>query len=85
MKKKTQNNNYNYGYLLKNSYGRYCFFMNNGQSIELTSGDSIELLIPDNKGVKVYKSAIEHDGNDYYAVGHKDVKLQGMLARKARA
>ncbi len=83
--KKTQSNNYNYGYLLKNSCGRYCLFMNNGQTIELTCGSSIELLIPDDKGVKVYKSSIEHDGNDYYAVGHHDVNLQGMLARKVRA
>lgn len=62
----------NTGNLYKNQRGRYEL---NGT--ELTCGDRIELYVVG----KWVKTRIEHDNNDYYAVGHRDVNLNGIRAR----
>ena len=53
------------GTLEKNRTGRY------------EIDDAVEIEIYDTWR----QTAIEHDGNDYYAVGWKDVKLNGLKAR----
>lgn len=61
------------GVLKKNTCGRYeidCW-------TELTCGTVVELFI---NGAWV-KTRIEHDGNDYYAVGQKGLTLEGVTAR----
>jgi hypothetical protein len=66
------------GYLEKNRYGRYEI---NGY--ELTSGHLIELWIEDDEykeGGSWFSTRIEHNGEDYYAVGRNE-SLEGMRAR----
>lgn len=70
------------GYLHKNSAGRYK--LNN---FEFSCGCSIEIFCPapdpdfpeDEKWIS---TRIEHDGNDYYAVGLRDFPLEGCKARR---
>lgn len=59
--------------LYKNGNGRYAL----DQWTELTCGCHVELKIGD-EWVKV---RIEHDGDDYYAVGLRGFCLVGILAR----
>ena len=61
------------GTLEKNRTGRYEI----DGGTELHCGDAVEIEIYDTWR----QTAIEHDGNDYYAVGWKDVKLNGLKAR----
>ena len=66
------------GHLYKNSRGRYVL----GEH-EFTCGSSIEVCIFD-EGNERYEwdaTRIEHDGDDYYAVGHMGVCLKGIEAR----
>lgn len=66
------------GTLHKNSRGRYQL-----NSHEFTCGYGIEVCIYDEGNGRYEWDAtrIEHDGNDYYAVGHKNVCLEGVKAR----
>ena len=78
------------GSLTKNSSGRY--ELPNGTYF--TCGSSIECLIDDSYHEHLnkvndeyenvpywYKTSVEHDGNDYYLVGRKDIPLQGLTVR----
>lgn len=59
--------------LCKNACGRYSL----DEWTELTSGSPVEIKIC---GSWV-KTHIEHDGTDYYAVGLRGLKLDGLEAR----
>lgn len=66
------------GYLEKNRYGRYEL---NGY--ELTSGSPIEIWIEDREfdaGGSWFSTRIEHNGEDYYAIGRR-TPLEGLRAR----
>lgn len=67
------------GYLHKNSKGRYEL---NGN--EYTSGCGVEVYMHDTYEQQFDWSItrIEHDGNDYYAVGYQGVSLEGVRVRK---
>lgn len=66
------------GFLQKNSRGRYEI----GDK-EFTSGNGIEVLVYDNfyEKKRWTKARIEHDGEDYYLIGYKDVPMQGLKVR----
>lgn len=78
------------GILHKNQSGRY--ELENGYYY--TSGSSIEFLCTDryhetyNEKSEEYeivpywcKSSVEHDGNDYYIVGHNDILMENLQVR----
>jgi hypothetical protein len=70
------------GILRKNSLGHYeC-----GESHYYTSGSPIEFLYydKDDDRYEWCSSTVEHDGNDYYIVGYKDVKDVKMEGLKVR-
>lgn len=66
------------GFLQKNSRGRY----ETGNK-EFTSGNGIEVLIYDNfyEKKRWVKTRVEHNGKDYYLIGHSDVSMQGLKVR----
>lgn len=64
------------GKLHKNERGRYEL----DENTQFTCGCGIELKICDTW----VKTRIEHDGADYYAVGLRGMKLDGMTAREPR-
>lgn len=66
------------GKLTKNKQGRYVL-----DAHEFHCGDRIEFLYYDdiNEKNEWSISTIEHDGNDYYAVGYKKFSLLGVTAR----
>ena len=65
--------------LHKNRSGRY--ETPNGHYY--TSGQGIEALVTDGYPEVAYWvwTSVEHDGNDYYLVGHKDVCMDGLTVR----
>ena len=75
------------GKLHKQSNGRYEL-----DGYELTSGSGLEVLAPCEiwseekqdyiEGVEWVASRLEHNGKDYYIVGHNDLELEGLEARK---
>ena len=75
------------GTLHKQANGRYML-----DGYELTSGNGLEALVPCEiyseeqndyiEGVEWVASRLEHDGNDYYLVGYRDLQLEGLTARK---
>lgn len=66
------------GMLYKNSSGRYEL-----SEVEYTCGYSIEYLIYDDfeEREEWRRSCIEHNGEDYYIVGDKNIKLDGLHVR----
>lgn len=66
------------GKLRKNSRDRYEL-----DGKEFTCGDRIEALVDDGFYRVPYwtVTSVEHDGQDYYLVGNKNVKLQGLKVR----
>ena len=66
------------GILHKKENGRYEL-----NSIELTCGHGIEVFMYDECSYRYdwYITRIEHNGQDYYAVGHSEVCLEGIKAR----
>ena len=52
-----------------------------------TSGSGIEALIKDDYQEVPYWvwTSVEHDGKDYYLVGHKNVRLDGLTVRVRKA
>ena len=67
------------GKLHKNESGRY--ELENGHYY--TSGSSIEVLISDDYHEAEYwaKTRVEHNCEDYYLVGYKNISLDGLIAR----
>lgn len=67
------------GKLSKNVSGRYEL----DNKMEYTCGDIIEALVYDSnyETESWVKTTVEHDGNDYYLVGYKDVTMEGLLVR----
>lgn len=75
------------GTLHKQDNGRYAL-----GGYELTSGSGIEALVPCEiyseeqneyiEGSEWVASRLEHNGKDYYLVGHKDIQLEGLVARR---
>lgn len=65
--------------LRKNKINRYEL----DELTELRCGDVIDVFIfePGQENGKWVKATIEHDGNDYYAVGYKNLCLQGLWAK----
>lgn len=64
------------GFLKKGTNGRYSL---NG--FEFTSGATIEFLAEDSDGMRWVQSRIEHNGRDYYLVGHQHLSLKGLKVR----
>lgn len=60
--------------LYKNADGRYAL----SDYEYFTSGSAIELKLCG----QWVRTVIEHDGNDYYAVGLNGLVLEGLVARK---
>lgn len=69
--------------LHKNRSGRY--ETKNGHYY--TSGSGIEALIKDDYQEVPYWvwTRVEHDGKDYYLVGHKNIRLDGLTVRVREA
>lgn len=67
------------GTLSKNTRGRYEL----DDSVEFTSGSSIEFLMYDQflESEKWVASRVEHTNGDYYIYGFKEIPLQGLKAR----
>ena len=66
------------GRLYKNDNGRYeC------DGYELTSGSGVEILVYEEYEERYgwLATRIEHNGRDYYAVGKRDLDLEGVKAR----
>lgn len=69
--------------LFKNESGRYetraghCY----------TSSSGIEALISDDYHEVPYwtRTSVEHNGRDYYLVGHRDISLDGLTVRVRKA
>lgn len=67
------------GKLCRNNSGKY--ELENGH--HYSCGSVIEVFISDDWHDAPYwaRSRVEHDGKDYYLVGHKDMSLEGLPAR----
>ncbi len=59
------------------TYRGYCY----------TCGSRIEALVSDNRHDSLYwtRTSVEHDGSDYYLVGHKGVSMDGLTVRVREA
>lgn len=66
-------------HLHKNRIGRY----ETEQGHYFTSGSRIEVRIVDDYHEVPYwvRTRVEHDGTDYYLVGHKDICMEGLPVR----
>ncbi len=69
--------------LHKNGSGRY----ETKSGHYYTSGSGIEVLIKDDWREVPYWvwTSVEHDGRDYYLVGHKDIRMDGLTVRVREA
>ncbi|GFI45170.1 hypothetical protein IMSAGC019_00480 [Lachnospiraceae bacterium] len=69
--------------LHKNGSGRY----ETKSGHYYTSGSGIEVLIKDDYREVPYWvwTSVEHDGRDYYLVGHKDIRMDGLTVRVREA
>lgn len=67
------------GRLHKNASGRY----ETERGHYYCCGSPIEALVQDERYEVPYwaKTSIEHDGRDYYLVGHRHVSLDGLMVR----
>lgn len=74
-----------YGVVIPSSQneGRFEFYSTTTR-YELHAGDSIALLFPERRRIKVVETRIEHDGEKYYAVGQKKIPLLYCWARVSR-
>ena len=68
------------GILLQNSLGRYVI----SDEYSFTSGSLIEVLIYDNwdEKEKWVLTRVEHSDGDYYLYDYKNIKMDGLLARR---
>ena len=69
--------------LRKNALGRY----ETGSGYYYCCGSSIEALVTDDRYDVPYwvRTSVEHDGTDYYLVGHRDVCMEGLTVRIRRS
>ena len=67
------------GRLHKNASGRY----ETESGHYYCCGSPIEALVQDDRYEMPYwvKTCVEHDGKDYYLVGHRNVSLNGLMVR----
>lgn len=67
------------GQLWKNTEGRYQL----DSGFYYCSGSPIEALVSDDWHEAPYwvRTRVEHDGRDYYLVGHRDVCMDGLTVR----
>ena len=67
------------GRLHKNASGRY----ETESGHYYCCGSPIEALVQDDRYETPYwvRTSVEHDGKDYYLVGHRDVSLNGLTVR----
>lgn len=70
------------GRLRKNASGRY----ETERGHYYCCGSPVEALVQDDRYEAPYwvKTSIEHDGRDYYLVGHRHVSLDGLMVRIRR-
>lgn len=66
-------------HLHKNSSGRY----ETAQGRVFCCGHAIEALVSDDRHDAPYwtRTSVEHDGSDYYLVGHRGIPLDGLVMR----
>lgn len=67
------------GNLRKNASGRY----ETASGHYYCCGSPIEALVTDDRYPVAYwvRTSVEHDGRDYYLVGHRDVSMAGLMVR----
>lgn len=67
------------GRLRKNEVGKY----ETAHGHYYSCGSRIEALVSDDYHESPYwaRTRVEHDGTDYYLVGHRDVSLNGLTVR----
>ena len=65
--------------------GRYGYRNENGSRREFSCGQTLEARIVDRCGcLRWVKTRIEHDGADYFLIGHGSVPLAGLTVRERR-
>ena len=69
--------------LRKNASGRY----ETGSGFYYCCGSPIEALVTDGRYDVPYwvRTSVEHDGTDYYLVGHREVRMEGLTVRIRRS
>ena len=69
--------------LRKNVSGRY----ETGSGFYYCCGSPIEALVTDGRYDVPYwvRTSVEHDGTDYYLVGHREVHMEGLTVRIRRS
>ena len=65
--------------------GRYGYQDINGSRREFSCGQTLEARITDSFGcLRWVKTRMEHDGDDYFLMGHRSVPLAGLTVRERR-
>ena len=65
--------------------GRYGYRDKEGSRREFSCGQTLEAMITDSFGcLRWVKARMEHDGNDYFLMGHRSVPLAGLTVRERR-
>ena len=65
--------------------GRYGYRNENGSRREFSCGQTLEARIVDRCGQPRWvKTRVEHDGSDYFLIGHGSVPLAGLTIRERR-
>ena len=65
--------------------GRYGYQNENGSRREFSCGQTLEARITDRFGcLRWVKTMMEHDGDDYFLMGHRSVPLAGLTVRERR-
>lgn len=63
--------------------GRYGYWDEKGSCREFTCGQPLEARIKDNSGCQLWiRTRVEHDGSDYFIMGHGSVPLNGLTVRE---
>lgn len=70
------------GHLYKNSNGRY-MVKDSDYYREYTCGSVIEFFVDDGYHDHAYwcASTVEHNGDDYFIVGHRNIEMNGLKVR----
>ena len=65
--------------------GRYGYRDGKGSRREFSCGQTLEARITDRFGcLRWVKTRVEHDGDDYFIMGHRSVPLAGLTVRERR-